>query len=257
MNNQSDAIRFTVEERVLLHLLDYIYYRLKIEVPKSITQEGISQSIRIKRKHLPRSLKSMKEKNLIQEKIAHVIGKKQRMKTYHLTNNGEAKAHELRDCITNLTINVRDSKDRLKITTIKDIENIVKGLNSLAEIISCIGKDGVIDLRNTVINQTEQEIHFDRLKIYKRALEQAWKDGKMTISERDILLNLRNSLNISKKEHIHIQEQILENIKKINTSEAVEVYNIALEQALADNRISEDERAILERIKRHFNIKDT
>ena len=69
MNESSSSLRFTVEERILLHLLDYIYYRSKIEVPKFITQEGISLTIRVHRKHLPRSLKSLIEKNLILEKI--------------------------------------------------------------------------------------------------------------------------------------------------------------------------------------------
>ena len=97
----------------------------------------------------------------------------------------------------------------------------------------------------------------DRLKIYKKALEQAWDDGKITKSEHDLLLNLRNSLNISEKEHLKIEKQILKNPNHKSSSEALKIYKIALEQALADNKISADEKAILDKIKEEFSIKDS
>ena len=256
MPDPSGAIRFTIEERILLHLLEYTTHRQKIEVPPSVTQEGISTTIRIHRKHLPRSLKSMQEKNLITEKTAHVQGKPQRMKTYHLTLNGEAKAQELKDNITNLTIHLRDTQGNLKETTIKDIQNIAKGLHSLAELLSCITEEGIIDLTQTIQPPQKGKQKDDRMTIYKKALEQAWKDGKMTRSERDLLINLRQSLHISEKQHLQLEEEILKTIKATVSSEAMEVYKIALQQALEDNRISPDERAILEKIRKHFHIKD-
>ena len=256
MNIRSDAIRFTVEERILLHLLDYTTYHKQIEVPPSLTQEGIAQSIHIHRKHLPRTLKNMIQKNHITEKTAHVIGKTQRMKTYHLTINGQAKALELKNCILTLPIAIRDTQGQLKKTTINNAQQIIQGINSLAEILSCINQDGIIDLTKTVEKPPLQQKKQGRLYIYRKALEQAWKDGKMTRSERDILQNLRNSLNISEKQHLKMEEQILEKVEKNPTSEAAQVYKIALEQALADKHISKDERAILEKIRKHFNLKD-
>lgn len=256
MNNKLDALRFTVEERILIHLLDFTTYRSKIEVSQSITQEGISQSILVQRKHLPRCLKIMKEKNLIQEKITHVIGKKQRMKTYHLTSYGEEKAYNLKKYIINCTIRVRDTRRRLKDTTINDLAPIVKGSYSLAEILSYANSDGVIDLTRPIIKQPEEKIIPNRLEIYKKVLEQAWKDGKMTNDEQDLLRKLRESLNISKKDHLHIEEKILKNAISLPDKTAMEVYKIALKQALADNRISADERAILNKIKKQFHLKD-
>ncbi len=257
MPDQPGVIRFTIEERILLHLLEYTTHRQKIEVPPSITQEGISTTIRIHRKHLPRSLKSMLEKNLITENTAHVQGQPQRMKTYHLTLNGEAKAQELKDSITNLTIHLRDTQGNLKETTIKDIQTIVKGLHSLAELLSCITEEGIIDLTQTTQPPQKEQQKDDRITIYQKALEQAWKDGKMTRSERDLLLNLRKSLNITEKQHLQYEEEILKDIKATVSSEVMEVYKIALKQALEDNRISPDERAILEKIRKHFNIKNS
>jgi len=248
-------LRFTVEERILLHLLDFTHYRSKIEVPKSITQEGICNNILIQRKHLPRSLKKMEEKNLIEIKTTHVKGKKQRIKTYYLTNRGELKAFDLRESIINFKIIVCDKKGFLIETTIKDVGKIAGGFNSLAKIVSCINSEGIVDLKK--IEKNEKKEISDRLKIYKKALEQAWDDGKITKSEHDLLLNLRNSLNISEKEHLKIEKQILKNPNHKSSSEALKIYKIALEQALADNKISADEKAILDKIKEEFSIKDS
>ena len=108
MGRSVGHIRFTVEERILLHLLDFTRYRNKIEVPIAITQQGISQCIRIERKHLPRSLKAMHGKNLLEERTTHVKNKPQRMKTYYLTLNGEAKASELKEGIMDFTIRIKE-----------------------------------------------------------------------------------------------------------------------------------------------------
>ena len=51
---------FTIEEKILLHLLDFLKYRNEIVVPQSITQLGISSAVGVNRKHIPRSLKSLK-----------------------------------------------------------------------------------------------------------------------------------------------------------------------------------------------------
>jgi len=256
MTDRPGAIRFTVEERILLHLLDYTTHRQKYEVTPSITQEGISTCINIHRKHLPRSLKTMQEKNLVHEKIAHVQGKSQRMKTYHLTLHGEAKAQELKDSITNLTIQIRDTHGQIQETTIQNVQNIVDGLQSIAEILSRITTEGILDLTQTETQESPIENQTNRITIYKKALEQAWKDGKITRSERDLLINLRQNLKISEKQHLQLEEEILQNIKNTVSTEAMEIYKIALKQALLDNRISKDERAILEKIRKYFNITD-
>ena len=257
MNNHISSIRFTIEERILLHLLDYINCQLKIEAPPSITQEGISQTIHIHRKHLPRSLKKLIGKNFIEEKISHITGKKQRMKTYHLTINGKLKAYEIKDFIENINVYMKDKKGCLKEISVKDVKKLSNKFNSYAEILSCITIDGVVDLSKIENKNIEKSQLPDKFRIYKKALEQAWKDGKITVSERDILLNLRKSLNISAKEHVLLEKQVIEKLEKNTSFEALKVYKVALEQALADNKISAVEKAILEKIKKEFNIKET
>ena len=258
MNNSAGSIRFTVEERILLHLLDFTRYRNKIEAPLAITQQGISKCIQVERKHLPRSLKAMNEKNLLLERKIHVTNKPQRMKTYHLTLNGEGKASELKEGIMNLTIRIKDGKGHITEKTISDVEKLIKGLYNLAEVLSCVQTESFFNLYQPkkFEEKDKDQTSLNKIKIYQKALIQAWKDGKMTSDERDLLRNLRISLGISEKKHVQLEEEILKNAASSTDKTARVVYKVALEQALADKKISADERAILEKIKRHFSIKD-
>jgi hypothetical protein len=258
MSRSAGHIRFTVEERILLHLLDFTRYRNKIEVPIAITQQGISQCIRIERKHIPRSLKAMHEKNLLVERTTHVKNKPQRMKTYYLTLNGEAKASELKEGIMDFTIRIKDEKGKIKEKTISEVEKLLQGLYTLAEVLSCVLHEGVFNIKQSQVTEekVKDQLSLNKIKIYQDALQQAWKDGKMTSDERDLLRNLRVSLDISEKKHVQLEEEILENATTSTNTTAREVYKVALEQALADKKISADERAILEKIKKHFSIKD-
>lgn len=258
MNENTGRFRFTIEERILLHLLDYIKYRNEIEVPLYITQGGISDGIGIKKKHVPRSLKAMIEKDLLSERTTHVKGKPQRMKTYFLTINGEERARRLRNHVKDITIKVKEGDREIKDLVIRDLGNILKDSYTLAEIVSHISSDGVFNIQEVKETREEEkkEAKRDDLQIYKKTLTQVWKDGKMSSDERDILHILRDCLNVSNKEHLVLEEEILENAEKSADVNAKEVYKVALAQALEDGKITEDERAILEKIKKRFKIKD-
>jgi hypothetical protein len=258
MNESQKRYRFTIEDRILLHLLDFTKWRDEIEVPPNITQLGISNGVGIKKKHVPRSLRGMMEKDLLSEKTAHVTGKSQRMKTYFLTMIGEQKARRLRNHVRSLTIKVKVGTRDIKEMEIKDLGELLKETYTLAQVISYISNEGVFDIEKVkdAREEVQSKAKRDDLAIYKEALTQVWKDGRMTSDERDILHILRDCLNVTKQEHIILEEEILEKAEKSADSHVKEVYQVALEQALADGKITDDERAILEKIRKRFNLKD-
>lgn len=258
MNKNQVRLRFTIEDRILLHLLDFIKWRDEIEVPPNITQLGISYGVGIKKKHLPRSLKVMIEKNLISERTTHVTGKTQRMKTYFLTIKGEEKARKLRSHVKDIKIKVSDGTTNIKEMVIKDLGNLLKDTYSLAEVLSHISSEGIFDIEKVKKMREEEKKETKRndLEIYKQALTQVWKDGRMTRDERDILHILRECLNVSEREHLALEEEIFDSVGKTSDKKAMEVYKVALEQALEDGKITKDERAILEKIKKRFKIRE-
>ena len=258
MSGAKGRYRFTIEDRILLHLLDFVRSRDDIEVSQNITQQGISKGVGIKKKHVPRSLKVMSEKDLLSERTTHVMGKTQRMKTYFLTIKGEEKARRLRTHVKDIRIKVKDGTRNIKEMAVKDLGDLLKESYTLAEVLSYISSEGVFDIEKVKDAREEEkrEDKRDDLIIYKKALAQVWKDGRMTSDERELLHILRDCLNVTEKEHLTLEEEILVNVEKSADSQAIEVYKVALKQALEDGKITEDERAILERIKKRFNIKE-
>ena len=258
MNLTKNRFRFTIEDRILLHLLDFVKWRNEVEVPSNITQQGISRAVGIKKKHVPRSLRAMIEKDLISERTTHVKGKTQRMKTYFLTVKGEEKARRLRNHVKDIKIRVSDGSTDIKKMAIKDLGDLLKETYSLAEVLSHISSEGIFNIEKVkeMREEEKKEVKRNDLEIYKQALTQVWKDGRMTSDERDILHILRDCLNVSEKEHLKLEEEILEGVERSSDKHAIEVYKVALEQALEDGKITKDERAILEKIRKRFNIRE-
>jgi hypothetical protein len=258
MNKNRGRYRFTIEDRILLHLLDFTKWRDKIDIPLNVTQEGISRGVGVKKKHVPRSLRKMIEKDLLLERTTHVISKPQRMKTYHLTFKGEERARRLRNHVKSITIKVMGGSHNVKEMAIADLGDMLKDSFSLAEVLTHISDDGVLDMEDMkkIGEDMKGDAGQDNLEIYKQALVQVWKDGRMSSDEREILRILRDSLNVSEKDHLRLEEEILENAEKDSDGKVMAVYKVALEQALEDGKITDDERAILEKIKEQFKIAD-
>lgn len=78
----------TVAERIILHLSRFIEYENEFDVPMDISQDGISQALRISRAHAAVEVKKLKESGELTEKLAHVKGGKSRRKSYFLTPAG-------------------------------------------------------------------------------------------------------------------------------------------------------------------------
>ena len=78
--------------KVLLHLKDHWHSRSDKEFPPAVTQKGISEAAGIRLTHVPRTMKSLAERELVGEKKGHVRGEKRRYKVYFLTDKGLAEA---------------------------------------------------------------------------------------------------------------------------------------------------------------------
>ena len=77
-----------VQERILLHLRDYVDYADKVEVPFAISQMGIANAVAIARSNVPRAIAGMKESGHLIERQAHVSGVSRKRKAYFLTSDG-------------------------------------------------------------------------------------------------------------------------------------------------------------------------
>ena len=77
-----------VQERILLHLLDYSDFKDSIEVPFALSQMGIANAVAIARSNVPRAIAGLKDQNILVERQAHVKGVSRKRKAYFLTDSG-------------------------------------------------------------------------------------------------------------------------------------------------------------------------
>ena len=77
-----------VQERILLHLLDYSDYKGSVEVPFALSQMGIANAVSIARSNVPRAIAGLKDQGLLVERQAHVKGVSRKRKAYFLTEPG-------------------------------------------------------------------------------------------------------------------------------------------------------------------------
>ena len=101
------AEQLKVEDRILLHLQNYIRFADDYEVPKAMSQKGIGEAVWIAWSNVPRAMKRLKEEELVDERTARVKGEFRKKKVYVLTPRGFARAQELREDLGQRRVVVR------------------------------------------------------------------------------------------------------------------------------------------------------
>jgi tetratricopeptide (TPR) repeat protein len=89
------VLRPGVQERILLHLRDYIDHADKVEVPFALSQMGIANAVAIARSNVPRAIAGMREQGHLIERQAHVTGVSRKRKAYFLTEEGANIANDI------------------------------------------------------------------------------------------------------------------------------------------------------------------
>jgi tetratricopeptide (TPR) repeat protein len=103
--------------------------------------------------------------------------------------------------------------------------------------------------------QTEEQAKFrPEIETYRTALETALREGngKITSTKARVIMELRNTLGISEVEHENIMNELLTEYENPN----INTYRAAVEQAMSDGEITQDEEAILALLRENLEITD-
>lgn len=134
-----------LEEKILLHLLDFTKYRGKFESPSGVTVIGISRALHVHPRILPPILERLKSINLVVEEVNWVVGCNAKKKVYFLTQNGIAEAKRILENLRSRSVKIRHGNKEFS-AKFCDINSIL-GLNlRTVEILSYMTEDGCIDL---------------------------------------------------------------------------------------------------------------
>ncbi|MCH1527255.1 MAG: hypothetical protein L7S49_03480 [Candidatus Poseidoniaceae archaeon] len=238
----------TTEERMLLHLFDNPLPEGHWEAPIAITQAGISASVHVQRKHVPRTLKRLEKRSDLITGQRHVPGAKQRRRVYGLTAAGRARAGDLRDRI-------------LSETVIKDGENVVlsslrKGGQMTLDLLSHID-EGMVFYDEPVISPVSNPEGTASLdaqageNLVRRILARAWEDGKITKDEQQLIAEVVDFVGMHPDRVRRLSDEAR---RAQNAPPPEEVYLDMLRQALVDGEIIEDEVALLKTMREAFGI---
>lgn len=246
----------TSKERIILYLSDFHNMDDRYELPADVIQQSIAFATGVQRKHLSQYLDSLIEEDLIVERKAHIQGMKQRMNGYYLTSVGYSKATELRARVEEIVVPIH-MNGSVKEMRVADIDDSTSMHITLCDIVrEAILSDGLTievlesieERKRLALEAKEQDTD-----VYKRALLTAWRDGRVTATERFLVEELRKHLNITEQQHRALEAEIVRRLAQ-DHMEFRRIYRTVLEVALSDKVISGPEESILEGLRRVMRI---
>jgi tetratricopeptide (TPR) repeat protein/DNA-binding MarR family transcriptional regulator len=106
--------RVTVENRIMLLLLDHMKEQDSYSVPDVLSQGGMSRKLSVRQNNLSREIQSLVNTGLVVSRSSHILGLQRRRKVYFLTPEGlELTQEKLVDLRNNFVV-VRDLKSDLR-----------------------------------------------------------------------------------------------------------------------------------------------
>lgn len=238
----------TTEERTLLHLFDNLLPEGQWEAPFAVTQAGISAAVHVQRKHVPRTLKRLENRDELISGQRHVPGAKQRRRVYGLTASGRARAGELRDRILNEMV----FKNGEKIV----LASLRKGGQMTLDLLSYLD-EGLVFHESRVISPVSNPEGTASLdaqageSLVKRMFARAWEDGKITKDEQQLITEVVTFLGM----HPERVGRLSDDARRAqNAPPPEDVYRDMLRQALVDGEIVEDEISLLTTMRDAFQI---
>jgi DNA-binding MarR family transcriptional regulator len=106
MVDRSKRTKVHSDERILLFLSEFSNKRELWDVPKEVTQKGISAKLDILENNVSRSLKRLQADDLVEAELKHIKGEKRRQRAYFLTPKGEETVVEVKDRVSRMTMTI-------------------------------------------------------------------------------------------------------------------------------------------------------
>ncbi|NOQ53455.1 MAG: tetratricopeptide repeat protein [Thermoplasmata archaeon] len=144
-----------VEDRILLHLQNFIRYADDYEVPKAMSQKGIGESVWIAWSNVPRAMKKLHEQDLVDERTTRVKGEFRKKKVYFLTPQGFAKSQELQEELGLRRVTVRRGDQDVEMA-FADVPEHIGFKVPYLELLRGIDDDGLLDIERAQTRWEEQ-----------------------------------------------------------------------------------------------------
>jgi DNA-binding MarR family transcriptional regulator len=147
-----------VQERILLHLLDYSDFKDSIEVPFALSQMGIANAVAIARSNVPRAIAGLKDQGILVERQAHVKGVSRKRKAYFLTDSGVSLAAETWQRLTEVPVRCVFEGESPKDTTLGGVKSVLPFPMRPVDVIRYMDDNHTLDLRSLSAELVERDL---------------------------------------------------------------------------------------------------
>jgi tellurite resistance protein len=241
------------EDRILLYFSDFRNLEERYVLPQAVTQKAIAFAAGVQRKHLSRYLDEMVRDGYLVETKAHIEGEKQRMFAYYLAPRGWERANGIKQRLATLRVPVvvAGATKEMSFQEIDRATSIHLTFSDIVREAMTVDRldleylEGIDDRRKRAMDERVK-----RLEEFTRAVMTAWKDGRVTATERLLVELLRENLGISREEHQRIESEVMEDVLENRTG----IYAAVAAEALEDGPITEDERELLEALRKKLGL---
>ena len=242
--------KLTTEHRMLIHLFDNILPSNQWEAPVALTQAGISAAVHVQRKHVPRTLKRLEKAKEISITNRHVPGAKQRRKVYSLTTTGRTRAKLLVDQTLATMVSYQGKSIQIR--------EIPKGNRRILEILSHIDEQLLYHDKPVIssISMASGKVSMDAQsseELVRLMFACAWEDGIITYDEHQLISEVVEFLGMHPERVKRLSEEARDSIE---ISPPEDIYLEMLSQALFDNKLIDDEVALLDTFRGAYGITD-
>ncbi len=118
----------SLNERLILHLLELEKYRDEADVPMGASQEGIAQRLGVQVHSVSRALASLQKEGLVEDRLAHIRGAPKRRRAYFLTEKGMKSAQTVKSDISKRPVSLEHDGKAVEV----QLEEAVRRIGSTA-----------------------------------------------------------------------------------------------------------------------------
>lgn len=250
---RASPLALGTEDRILLYLSDFRNMEERYVLPQALTQKAIAFASGVQRKHLSRYLDEMVRDGHLVETKAHIEGEKQRMLAYYLAPRGWERAIAIKDRLSQVRVPIRIA-DEVREMTLQEIDQATSLHTTFSDIVREAMDVDQLDLAALETIDERRKRAMDervrRLEEYARAVMTAWKDGRVTATERLLVEQLGEHLGVSHEEKSRIESRVMDDVLSTNRG----IYRAVAEEAMEDGPIEDYERGLLEVLRKKLGL---
>lgn len=150
--------RLTVDRRIVVHLFELKHSEMDFDVPYEAVQDGMADAVSIRRDNIPRTVKKLKEEDLIYEVLKRVKGLPRKRKAYFLTDKGMDFAREILHEVGSLKVTLKMTDGSVKIMPFHDVASYMSiklTTNDLSELLKDDSSIDEVDVRSFVSGEAQ------------------------------------------------------------------------------------------------------